>query len=147
MALATIDFALAGIETLQFALFEENISSKKTASIGLKTKIEFGVDPKEKVLIVSVTFIFEQLKKPLIKIEVRCDYFIAAETWESFCKNNIISFPVGFMRHLGVICIGTSRGVLHAKTENTKFNDFILPIISVEDLIANDVIFQLDEEE
>ncbi len=47
--------------------------------------------------------------------------------------------PKDFMRQLLVITIGTARGVLHTKTENTPFNRFLLPILDATNLIKEDV--------
>ena len=56
----------------------------------------------------------------------------------------MVSFPKGFMAHLAVITVGTTRGVLHAKTENSKFNKYFLPTINVNELVKNDISFALD---
>ena len=45
-----------------------------------------------------------------------------------------------------MITVGTLRGVLHAKTENTEFNEFFLPTINVTDLIKEDIRFNLDDQ-
>lgn len=44
------------------------------------------------------------------------------------------------MAHLTTIMVGTARGILHAKTENTLFNQFLLPTIDVTELVTDDVI-------
>ena len=49
------------------------------------------------------------------------------------------------MKHLSVITVGTARGVLHAKTENTPFNKFVLPTINVTELVKEDVSFDLEK--
>ena len=41
--------------------------------------------------------------------------------------------------HLVLLTIGTLRGVLHCKTENTEFEDLKLPTINVNELIPNDI--------
>ena len=45
------------------------------------------------------------------------------------------------MTHLIVLTIGTVRGILHAKTEGTKYNSYILPTINVAELIKTDIVF------
>ena len=51
--------------------------------------------------------------------------------------------PKGFISHLVMISIGTTRGVLHSKTENTIYNKFLLPTINVNELIKEDVKFNI----
>jgi hypothetical protein len=39
-----------------------------------------------------------------------------------------------------MLCVGTLRGVLHAKTENSVYNKFYLPTINVNDLVKTDIV-------
>jgi hypothetical protein len=38
-----------------------------------------------------------------------------------------------------MLTIGTTRGVLHAKTEHTLFNQYLLPTINVNDIVKEAV--------
>ncbi|MPN63841.1 hypothetical protein SDC9_211608 [bioreactor metagenome] len=60
-------------------------------------------------------------------------------------SNNVLLVPKNFMQHLAVITIGTARGILHAKTENTPFNQYVLPTINVSEMIKDDVTFEFRE--
>lgn len=144
MASEILEFELIGIQTQQFACFENNLPSKKKA-ISLNTNLEFGVNQEHKILTVAVTFTFENAKKVFIKIEVRCDFIVSETTWKSFNQEHELIFPKGFVRHLSMLSVGTARGVLHAKTEGTAFNDFILPTINLEELVEEDAHFTLEE--
>jgi hypothetical protein len=46
---------------------------------------------------------------------------------------------------MGMITVGTCRGILHAKTENTKFNQFLIPTINVAELIKEDSVFEFNK--
>jgi len=46
------------------------------------------------------------------------------------------------MAHFAMITVGTTRDVLHEKTRNTKFNEFILPIINIAKMIKKDGTFE-----
>jgi hypothetical protein len=135
----SIGFALAAIKTEQFALFEEKYSSKK--ELNITTSLEFKINEEQKLIGVFATFTFEQAKKTFIKIQVSCHFAIDQNAWESFRKEDVIVFPKNFMAHLTMLTIGTSRGVLHAKTEGTEFNKFILPTINVNQLVDKDAEF------
>ena len=43
-----------------------------------------------------------------------------------------------------MLTIGTTRGVLHSKTENTPFNSFLLPTLNVNELVKKDVVFKVE---
>lgn len=134
-----VGFSLAKINTMQFAIIED--SFKEGLPINLDLNIKFGLNVEHKVLSVFFTFKLLQEKNPFLIIEVG-DYFnIDGDSWSKFIdvKNNSITFPKGFASHLVLLTIGTTRGVLHSKTENTPFNKFVLPTINVNELIKSDV--------
>lgn len=140
-----IGFKLTGLKTEQFATFEENYSEK--GKTGLQTGIEFKFNKEEKVIGVLVTFMFAQKKKVFLKITVSCHFTIENESFKSFCKESKIIFPKGFIIHLTMITISSARGVLHAKTEGTVFNKFLLPTLDVTEIVKKDVEFSLTNEE
>ena len=137
----SIGFALAAIKTEQFALFEEKYSSKK--ELNITTSLEFKINEEQKIIGVFATFTFEQAKKTFIKIQVSCHFTIEPNAWKSFTKEGLIVFPKNLMGHLTILTIGTSRGVLHGKTEGTAFNKFILPTININQLVDKDAEFNL----
>ena len=51
----------------------------------------------------------------------------------------------GFLQHMAVLTVGTTRGILHAKTENTPFNRYHLPTINLKDMINQDSVFQFEK--
>jgi hypothetical protein len=138
----SIGFALAAIKTEQFALFEEKYSTKK--ELNITTSLEFKINEEQKLIGVFATFTFEQAKKIFIKIQVSCHFTIEPNAWKSFINEDWIVFPKNFMGHLTMLTIGTSRGILHAKTEGTEFNKFILPTINVNLLVVNDAKFNIN---
>ena len=137
----SVGFALAAIKTEQFALFEENFSPKKETSI--TTSLEFKINLEQKLIGVFATFSFEQAKKVFIKIQVSCHFNIDTDSWNSFLQDEIMVVPQSFIAHLTMLTIGTSRGILHTKTEGTEFNKFILPTINVKSLVDKDAAFDL----
>lgn len=137
-----IGFALQGIHTEQFAFFVENVAEK--AEIELDTSIEFKCDAMQQRLGCFAEISFAQKRKVFLKIEVSCHFKIQPESWALFTSElNKISVPKNFLSHLGMLTVGTTRGILFAKTENTIFNKFIVPTINVEEMIANDAVFEI----
>ena len=138
----SISFGIIAIKTEQFAVLEEKFSSKK--EININTKLEFKISTDNYQFGIFSTFDFIQGNKQLIKLQVSCHFSIAEENWKSFLNENQIIFPAGFVKHLAVISIGTARGILHSKTEGTSYNTFVLPTINVDQIIENDVVFNLN---
>lgn len=134
-------FALKGIKTEQFAIFEENYSPKKATSLG--TELQFKLDQNNKQIAVFLGFEFLQGKKVFLKIQVSCHFKIEESSWSSLIQENKLIVPKGFLAHLAMITTGTSRGVLFAKTEATPFSTFIVPTLNVAEMIKEDVLFDI----
>lgn len=137
-----IGFGLIGIKTEQFAIIEKAYSESGKTKFG--AGLQFKIDEKQKQVGVFLTLSFEQNNNVFLTIEVSGHFKIKEESWKSFVENDKLSFPRNFMAHLTMIVVGTARGVLHAKTEDTKFNKFLVPTINVNDLVKEDVVFKID---
>lgn len=137
-----IGFDLFEIKTEQFATLEENFSPKKK-KINLVTDLEIKISEEENLVGIYLSFKFKQENKSFIKIQVSCHFEIKEDDWDSFVINDKIVFPKSFIAHLTMMSVGTTRGILHAKTEGTLFNEYILPSINVEEMIDEDAEFEL----
>jgi len=140
-----IGFSLQQIKTEQFAVLEKNYSSKKAIELG--TGIQFKIDSKNHLIGTFLSVTFEQTKKSFLKIEVSCHFEIEKTSWINFIdkKANTIIFPKGFLAHMAMITVGTSRGILFSKTEDTEFSKFIVPTINVAEMIDKDAKFPLEK--
>ncbi|MFM7857585.1 MAG: hypothetical protein ACKO96_38100 [Flammeovirgaceae bacterium] len=135
-----VQFSIARVLTDQFALIEKAFSESE--SINLNTNLRFAIDRDQRLVVVSTLFKFEQKDIPFLIVEVSCQFLISSESWSAFLKDETTTvIPKDFMTHLGMITVGTARGVLHTKTEGTKFNEFVLPTINVNDMVREDVVF------
>ncbi len=135
----SIGFNLAGIRTDQFALVDPTYETNQNLAIS----INFNVNKDDNQRIVAVTllvhFTFET--KPIVVIQVSCFFKIADDSWESFKveDSNALVIPSGFITHLAVLTVGTARGILHAKTEGTKFNTILLPTLNIMEVFKTDL--------
>ena len=139
-----IGFLLSNIKTLQFATID---SAYQEGSLGdLKFRFSFGILEEEKWLACDVNVEFHINECPFIIIKVRCEFEIDPDAWDSLVdsKKNTITFPSKFLQHLAVLTTGTTRGVLHAKTEDTRYNQILLPTINIIDIVNQPVTFDLD---
>ncbi|MCA4898968.1 MAG: hypothetical protein ACK5UP_00410 [Bacteroidota bacterium] len=135
-----INFSIAKVSTEQFAIIED--AFEQTAPITLNTNLRFAIDKENRMIAVYTLFKFEQNESPFILIEVACHFVVDSDSWKNFAKEDgTVVAPRDFMTHLGMITVGTTRGVLHTKSEGTKFNHFVIPTINVHDIITGDVTF------
>jgi hypothetical protein len=136
-----VQFSISRVSTEQFAVIEE--AFQEGTNVNLNTSIRFAIDRVNRIVAVFCQFKFEQKNIPFIKIEVSNHFIVAPDSWSSFLKDDITTvIPKGFLTHLGMITVGTARGVLHTKTEGTRFNEFILPTVNVMDMIKEDGVFK-----
>ncbi len=134
-----IGFQLHKITTEQFAIIQDAFDSSIT-EINLSISLKFGLDKENKFIASFVLVQFEQKEKPFLLIEIANHYKIEESAWNELQNsNNKLVIPKGFASHLVMLTIGTLRGTLHCKTENTEFNKFILPTINIAELIKFDV--------
>jgi hypothetical protein len=140
---ATIDFALKNIVTEQFAIIDESFTDSK--EINIRTDIGFGLDKDNRMVRVHLKISFLCLEQPFLLLEVAVYFIIKPESYELFLNEDktLLTLPAGIAQHLGVIAVGTARGILHAKTENTEYNKFFLPTLNLVELVKEDVVFNL----
>lgn len=70
-----------------------------------------------------------------------CAFKISEDDWAEMAREDgRTTLPKGFLCHIAMHTVGTVRGILHVKTENTPFNRYILPVIDVEQTIDEDII-------
>lgn len=121
---------LRKITTEQFAIIEEGFTDK--GKISLNTSLRFASDAKMKVIAVFALFTFYSDQQPYIKIEAGCHFSIKDTAWKNMVDSvtNSLIVPRGFMSHLAMLTVGTTRGILHVKTESKCYNQFALPIIN-----------------
>ncbi|MBC7747921.1 MAG: hypothetical protein H7Z76_04955 [Methylotenera sp.] len=138
-----IGFNLQNIRTEQFAILEENYTPEK--AINLSTTVAFKINIENRQIGVFAKFEFVQVKKIFLKIELSCHFELNKPSWDSL-KNDQktkLQVPKDFLAHLLIITVGTTRGVLFAKTENTPYHQFIIPSLDIQDIANEDAIFDL----
>lgn len=141
-----IGFSLRKVTTEQFAIIETSFEENK--QIQLKADLRFGINNENKAISTYFSINLLQEKAPFLILEIGCHFNISEDAWLEFLnddKSEII-FPRGFISHLVMLTIGTARGVLHSKTENTPFNRFLLPTLNVNEMVLNDVSFNTQGE-
>ncbi len=139
MSTKEISFKLHTIKTEQFAIIEDIYNGPD--SVQLESNYRFGSNVTEKLVAVLVNYKFKTTKGVFLTIEVSCMFGIKPDSWDSIYNVEKLELilPKAIATHLLVLTIGTARGVLHAKTENTPYNRFLLPTLNVSESIKEDV--------
>ncbi len=134
-----LKFRLFRITTDQFAVLPD-VFNKNKKNINISIGLKFGLDSQRRIIASFVKVEFEQNQRVFIVLEVGHHYEIEIKSFDELNKiENKIIIPKDMAMHLVSLTIGTLRGVLHCKTENTEFEDLILPTINITELIKGDV--------
>lgn len=131
-------FKMYGIHLDQFAILCDEYKDESNINIGLNFK--YAEKGKKIACITTFNFFFETEKAMVLKLT--CEFEIQDGSWRDFHKDNKICIPKDLLEFFVVHTIGTARGVLFCKTENTKFNHIIIPPINVSDMGLKDLIIE-----
>lgn len=136
-----IGFNLVSIKTEEFAILQENYLGKQ--KINMSIGLEFKANEKNKQIAVYTSFTFNEKSKTFLIVKVSSHFVVKPDYWDSISSENRIVFPKNFIIHITMLAVGTTRGVLHAKTEGTIFNNFLIPPVDVTKLVKNDLEFAI----
>ncbi|HEX9513948.1 MAG TPA: hypothetical protein VF939_25830 [Puia sp.] len=144
--LKVIRFRLYKIITDEFAILEEKFDS----SLGADMKINLGFNfiEDKKLVAVQVKCLFYQQAKLFLAIAVSCLFIIDPEDWDIMyeTKNKTLTLPLSPALRLSSLTVGTTRGVLHAKTEHLPVNIVIIPPVNLNGIIKEKVIIVDNEQ-
>jgi len=143
MAYNKLGFAFTGLRTVSFAIIEK--AYKKNGESNLFTGLGFGLDIEDHVVTCNARFSFEKKKdQPFLILEIQALFEIEKNDFHNEMKqaDNTYLVSKGLAVHFAVLTIGSARGILHAKTEGTPFNEFLLPTIDVNNMLQEDVILK-----
>ena len=139
-------YRLGGITTKQFAILEQ-VYNKESDGNHLSTCLGFGCNPETEQVAVNYRFQFEHEKdSPFLIIEVETFFKMEPTSWAEMKQKNKVVLPKHFAAHIAGISVGHVRGVLHVKTEQTQFCEFMIPLLNPLELIPEDVIIDIAEE-
>lgn len=141
-----VGFVLRKITTEQFAIIESSID-KSNEDFEVSNSARFGVQLEHKVVSSIVKVEFSQNNVPVVILEIACYFEILDENWNNFydSESQQVKIPKSVASHFVVLAIGTLRGVLHAKMENTLLHGLIMPTVNVTQMVLDDIIINTKE--
>lgn len=133
-----IKYRIAQIRTPQFAIFPDNYDKQK--DVNIHVGVSFNVTNPLHLIKCIFHVDYSQGERPLMKTVVECVFEIAKEAAEEIKKTGKIK--VEFLRYVGTITVGTARGVIAAKTENTEINHLVLPPVNLVEHLKEDLVLE-----
>lgn len=132
-----IQYTLRGVSIEQFATLFEPASDNTEVNVAIRIKTNY----QEQAIAVGANVQFLEDGKAFLVAEVFCHYLIESNCWKELSGGDTkdVILPKEFVNSLAGIAVSTVRGVLCAKTENTPFSKFYLPLIMVNPKDGEDV--------
>jgi len=138
-----LGFALTGLQTISFANID--VAHKKTGETNVITSLGFGIDIDDHTVTCNVKFLFEKKKdQPFLILEVQALFEIEKNDFLNKMKQKDNSYLIvkDLAIHFAMLSVGSSRGILHCKTEGTEYNNYLLPTIDVKQMLPEDVVLK-----
>ena len=90
--------------------------------------------------------VYKYLQKDveLLDLNLVCVFEVEPSAFNAL-KNGIdITIPVEFLRYMATICVGTARGIIHARTESTPLSNIVLPPINLVEVIKEPLVVKIN---
>ena len=135
----SIGFQLKGISSNQFAIIEDLYIQDDEPK--LNASFSYAFEGGARMITCRAKFTFTGSKGIFMIIEGSCHFIIESLSWQKMLlDDNKIKVDKSFALHITSLTIGTVRGMLHAKTEQTVYNLIFIPTINMQDILSEDVI-------
>lgn len=139
----TIPFKIKKIEIAQFAVFPEALDVSKNVQVN--SQFSFDANIEAHVVRCKANFYYKQDDCLVLVLVVYCYFDIDSPSLETFKDGDNYRIPVDFLRYMATIVVGTARGIIFTKTENTPINHILLPPINLVKMLDSDCVL-LNEE-
>jgi hypothetical protein len=141
----TIKFRLAGIESLQFAVFPEAAQSGEIG--GGRFELDYELTPAEQIVSVIPKLTFIAGTDPIAVLEFAVDFYVQKENWPTLQQGDLYVLPLYFVRHLATIAIGIGRGIFHEKLHREgTFRELIWPLMDLTAALTEEVVIAPETE-
>lgn len=125
-----IKYTLRGVSINQFATPFEPSSNDVEVNVNIPIKTNY----QEGAVAIGANVQFLEKGKVFMVAEAFCHYLVDPGCWSELSDANSkdVILPKAFINSLAGIAVSTVRGVLCAKTENTPFAKYFVPLFMVD---------------
>lgn len=138
-----IRFRMVKITTTQFAIVGDMCGEIDEIGIELGFNVKYSMEMHRIGVSPLLTLKSENDDKLLI-LELFCEFEVHPDDWQGMITDNRLIINKDFLGNLISQSIGTLRGVLYCKTEGTSYSNFVLPSVSISELVNTDAEFKLE---
>ena len=132
-----------GIHLDQFAILCEDCKDE----VGMNLSLNFKSGDAGKKVACVVAFDFTSESEKVMVLKMTCEFEIQVDDWKTLRNDKEVVIPKDLLEFFAVHTIGTARGVLFCKTENTQFNYIVIPPINVSEMGISDLTVKLESKD
>ncbi len=132
-----------GIHLDQFAILCEDCKDE----VGMNVSLNFKYGDEGKKVACVVAFDFTSESEKVMVLKMTCEFEIQVDDWKTLRSDKEVVIPKDLLEFFAVHTIGTARGVLFCKTENTQFNYIVIPPINVSEMGISDLTVKLESKD
>ena len=132
----SIPYRIRSIKTLQYAIFPEKYVNDK--EFGVNIAVHFDVRSDYCDIRNKLKLDFYQKDTLFLTTEIQTNFAIEQSAAKQLKEDKRI--PVGFLRYMATISVGTARGIIHARTEGTALCELVLPPVNLTNIINEDLV-------
>ena len=132
-----------GIHLDQFAILCEDCKDE----VGMNVSLNFKYGDEGKKVAGVVAFDFTSESEKVMVLKMTCEFEIQVDDWKTLRYDKEVVIPKDLLEFFAVHTIGTARGVLFCKTENTQFNYIVIPPINVSEMGISDLTVKLESKD
>lgn len=136
-------FRMFGIHLDQFAILCEDCKDE----VGMNVSLNFKYGDEGKKVACVVAFDFTSESEKVMVLKMTCEFEIQVDDWKTLHNDKEVVIPKDLLEIFAVHTIGTARGVLFCKTENTQFNYIVIPPINVSEMGISDLTVKLESKD
>lgn len=129
-------FKMGKINVDQFAILSQNTP---TGDIDINVNLRFKYSLEARRIAPNMQFSFKHKESTLVILEVTCEFEIHPDDWKELFTSSELCIPKSILEYFGAQTVGTSRGIMHCKTEGTPYNGIVLPPIDITQLVPDDI--------
>lgn len=133
-------FQLTGVTIEQFAKIAEPSGTEFTVDVSVPVRTTYN-DGK---IAVGLNVQFRENEKVILQLETFCHFVFEPGCWSELTSNHTENAVIKkeLMANFFSIAVGTARGVLTAKTENTPFSVCVLPLLHTSTDLGPDFVIE-----
>ena len=132
-----------GIHLDQFAILCEDCKDE----VGMNVSLNFKYGDEGNKVACVVAFDFTSESEKVMVLKMTCEFEIQVDDWKTLHNDKEVVIPKDLLEFFAVHTIGTARGVLFCKTENTQFNYIVIPPINVSEMGISDLTVKLESKD